>query len=39
METALQQHDRLLADVIAEHGGTVVASRGEGDSFFASAGR
>jgi class 3 adenylate cyclase len=35
MEVALQQHDRLLADVIAEHGGTVVISRGEGDSFFA----
>jgi predicted ATPase/class 3 adenylate cyclase len=35
MEVALQRHDRLLADVIAEHGGTVVTSRGEGDSFFA----
>jgi class 3 adenylate cyclase len=35
MEVALQQHDRLLAEVIAEHGGTVVISRGEGDSFFA----
>jgi class 3 adenylate cyclase len=35
MEIALRRHDRLLADVIAEHGGTVVISRGEGDSFFA----
>ena len=35
MEVALQRHDRLLAEVIAEHGGTVVISRGEGDSFFA----
>jgi class 3 adenylate cyclase len=35
MEVALQQHDRLLAEVISEHGGTVVVSRGEGDSFFA----
>jgi predicted ATPase len=32
---ALQQHDRLLAEVIAEHGGTVVTSRGEGDGCFA----
>jgi Adenylate and Guanylate cyclase catalytic domain len=35
MEVALQQHDRLLAEVIESHGGTVVTSRGEGDSFFA----
>ncbi|MET0521589.1 MAG: DUF4062 domain-containing protein, partial [Jiangellaceae bacterium] len=35
MEVALQQHDRLLAEVIGEHGGTVITSRGEGDSFFA----
>jgi hypothetical protein len=35
MEVALQQHDRLLAEVIAEHGGTVVTSRGEGDGCFA----
>ena len=35
MEVALQQHDRLLAKVIGEHGGVVVISRGEGDSFFA----
>src|SRR6516225_1431068 len=35
MEVALAQHDRLLAGVIEEHGGVVVTSRGEGDSFFA----
>jgi len=35
MEVALQRHDRLLAEVIEGHGGTVVTSRGEGDSFFA----
>jgi class 3 adenylate cyclase len=35
MEVALQQHDRLLAEVIEGHGGSVVISRGEGDSFFA----
>src|SRR5215211_6089248 len=35
MEVALQQHDRLLAELIEGHGGTVVMSRGEGDSFFA----
>ena len=35
MEVALQQHDRLLAAVIESHGGAVVTSRGEGDSFFA----
>ncbi len=35
MEVALQQHDRLLAEVIESHGGAVVTSRGEGDSFFA----
>jgi class 3 adenylate cyclase len=34
-EVALQRHDRLLAEVIEGHGGAVVASRGEGDSFFA----
>ena len=32
---ALQRHDRLLAEVIESHGGAVVTSRGEGDSFFA----
>ena len=35
MEVALQRHDRLLAEVIGEHGGAVITSRGEGDSFFA----
>src|SRR5215218_5802723 len=35
MEVALQQHDRLLAEVIEGHGGAVITSRGEGDSFFA----
>jgi class 3 adenylate cyclase len=35
MEVALQQHDRLLAGVIESHAGTVIHSRGEGDSFFA----
>jgi class 3 adenylate cyclase len=35
MEVALQRHDRLLAEVIGEHSGSVITSRGEGDSFFA----
>jgi class 3 adenylate cyclase len=35
MEVALQRHDRLLAEVIESHGGAVITSRGEGDSFFA----
>ena len=35
MEEALDRHNRLLADVIGGHGGVVVTSRGEGDSFFA----
>jgi class 3 adenylate cyclase len=35
MEVALRRHDRLLAEVIEGHGGAVVTSRGEGDSFFA----
>jgi predicted ATPase/class 3 adenylate cyclase len=35
MEAALEQHNRLLAGVIEAHGGVVVTSRGEGDSFFA----
>jgi predicted ATPase/class 3 adenylate cyclase len=34
MEVALEQHNRLLAGVIENHGGVVVSSRGEGDSFF-----
>src|SRR5262245_59998000 len=36
MEVALERHNRLLAEVIGDHGGVVVTSRGEGDSFFAA---
>src|SRR5215472_6855533 len=35
MEAALEQHNRLLTGVIGGHGGVVVTSRREGDSFFA----
>jgi predicted ATPase/class 3 adenylate cyclase len=35
MEVALERHNRLLSGVIGDHGGVVVTSRGEGDSFFA----
>jgi len=35
MEVALEQHNRVLTSVIEGHGGVVVTSRGEGDSFFA----
>jgi hypothetical protein len=35
MEVALERHNRLLTGVIDDHGGVVVTSRGEGDSFFA----
>jgi predicted ATPase/class 3 adenylate cyclase len=35
MEVALGRHNRLLSGVITAHGGVVVTSRGEGDSFFA----
>jgi class 3 adenylate cyclase len=35
MEVALEQHNRVLSEVIGEHSGVVVTSRGEGDSFFA----
>src|SRR5215472_6076241 len=35
MDDALERHNRLLAEVIEDHGGVVVTSRGEGDSFFA----
>src|SRR5215831_15450517 len=35
MEVALERHNRLLTSVIEGHGGMVVTSRGEGDSFFA----
>jgi hypothetical protein len=33
MEIALERHNRLLTGVIEDHGGVVVTSRGEGDSF------
>jgi predicted ATPase/class 3 adenylate cyclase len=36
MEVALERHNRLVTEVIAGHGGVVVTSRGEGDSFFAA---
>src|SRR5262249_58198106 len=35
MEGALERHNRLVTEVIGEHGGVVVTSRGEGDSFSA----
>jgi len=35
MEVALERHNRLLTEVIEDHGGVVVTSRGEGDSIFA----
>jgi predicted ATPase/class 3 adenylate cyclase len=35
MTEAVERHNRLVTGVIEEHGGTVVTSRGEGDSFFA----
>jgi len=35
MGVALERHNRLLTEVIGGHGGVVVTSRGEGDSFFA----
>src|SRR6516162_3450441 len=35
MAVALDQHDRLVAEVIEGCGGVVVTSRGEGDSVFA----
>jgi predicted ATPase/class 3 adenylate cyclase len=35
MEVALERHNHLLTEVIEDHGGVVVTSRGEGDSFFA----
>src|SRR6516162_3118501 len=35
MEVALERHNRLVTEVIEGHGGMVVTSRGEGDSFFA----
>src|SRR5260370_42192498 len=35
MPAALARHDALAAAVIAQHAGTLVKSRGEGDSLFA----
>src|SRR2546423_4407900 len=35
MQAALARHDALAAAVIAQHAGTLVKSRGEGDSLFA----
>ena len=35
MASALARHDSILGSIISERGGTVVKSRGEGDSFFA----
>jgi predicted ATPase/class 3 adenylate cyclase len=35
MEVALERHNRLITSVIGAHGGVVITSRGEGDSFFA----
>src|ERR1700750_2848158 len=36
MEGALERHQRGVVEVIDEHGGVVVTSGGEGDSFFAA---
>ncbi len=36
MEAALQRHDRLLAEVIEEHAGKVIASRGRVTAFLLS---
>jgi predicted ATPase/class 3 adenylate cyclase len=36
MEAALERHNRIVIEVIDGHGGVVVTSRGEGDSFFAA---
>jgi class 3 adenylate cyclase len=35
MRLALARHDALLTEVIQQHEGVVIKSRGEGDSFFA----
>lgn len=34
MATALARHDRLIAGIVASHGGELVKQRGEGDSTF-----
>src|SRR6201995_5568899 len=36
MKAALERHNRIVTEVIDGHGGVVVTSRGEGDSFFAA---
>src|SRR5215469_13358606 len=36
MNEALERHNRLVPELIEDHGGVVVTSRGEGDSFFAA---
>lgn len=35
MRSALSRHDELIEETVAEHGGSVVKPRGEGDSRFA----
>lgn len=35
MRAALDRHDAIAAEVIGKHGGTLIKSRGEGDSLFA----
>ncbi|HVE91519.1 MAG TPA: adenylate/guanylate cyclase domain-containing protein [Actinomycetota bacterium] len=32
---ALEEHDRICAEIVARHGGEVIKPRGEGDSIFA----
>jgi class 3 adenylate cyclase len=34
MEVALARHNRIVTEVTEDHGGVVITSRGEGDSFF-----
>ena len=34
MRSALARHDEIISLIVEEHNGTVVKSRGEGDSFF-----
>jgi class 3 adenylate cyclase len=35
MRSALEEHDRIVSDAVKTHGGEVLTSHGEGDSFFA----
>jgi class 3 adenylate cyclase len=39
MRSAIDRHDQLLVECIAQHGGRVLTTRGEGDSLFAVFGR